>query len=471
MKVQFYLLTICLLFSPFSDSNPVKELEYSLSYHKTKNDASKLEVSKIKFNKIPESKSLGFKNGNYWFKLVLKNDTNHKNLIAYVPTHNIAKVDIYQITNDQLSYISSTGNSISKDQLSINYKFPAFKINTEKNTLFYLKVSFPKEANFPLKITTEKKFLSYIMSKKTINSFYYGTALMIILLNLFFFFKFKDSTYLLYLLFLSSLTVNLLLYDGSLINMFRGTDFYYKLEMLIHLSNQIWFILFSVKFLNLQKNHPSTSKLFFLSPIIVALLYICNLIFKTHVFIVVADIFGILLLPLIWCFGIYYFKKLPQAKFYVFGYLLLIPFAVFFIIGFPLGLWEVSGEMLIIKIASWLDIFVLTYAISYRMKIEKAYNNKQKIQGTDNTSTNEQSKLVDSFLSLLKKNTLTTKPLTIREIDILELLCEGLNNIEIGDRLFISKNTVKYHIRNIYNKANVNNRTELKEKLSPINKL
>ena len=51
MKVQFYLLTICLLFSPFSDSNPVKELEYSLSYHKTKNDASKLEVSKIKFNK------------------------------------------------------------------------------------------------------------------------------------------------------------------------------------------------------------------------------------------------------------------------------------------------------------------------------------------------------------------------------------------------------------------------------------
>jgi len=38
--------------------------------------------------------------------------------------------------------------------------------------------------------------------------------------------------------------VNFLIYDGSLTNMFRGTDFYYKLEMLIHLSNQIWFLLF-----------------------------------------------------------------------------------------------------------------------------------------------------------------------------------------------------------------------------------
>jgi DNA-binding NarL/FixJ family response regulator len=66
----------------------------------------------------------------------------------------------------------------------------------------------------------------------------------------------------------------------------------------------------------------------------------------------------------------------------------------------------------------------------------------------------------------VQNSTLTTQPLTLRELDILELQYEGLNNIEIGDRLFISKNTVKYHIRNIYNKTSVNNRTELKEKLA-----
>tara|TARA_R110001632_G_scaffold68401_7_gene160340 strand:+ start:13441 stop:14886 length:1446 start_codon:yes stop_codon:yes gene_type:complete len=466
MKIQYFLVTVCLLFS-FVDSSQENELEHSLYYYKIKNDSSLLDVSNIKFKKIPESKSLGFRNGDYWFKLVLENDTDHKKLIAFIPTHNIDKIDIYQIVNNKLNYISSTGNNISKEQLPIDYKFPSFKINTAKSAVFYLKVNFPKEANFPLRITTEKELLSYRMNKKTIDSFYYGTVVMIILLNLFLFLKFRDNTYLFYLLFLTSLTMNFLLYDGSLIDILRGTDFYYRLEMIIHLSNQIWFILFSVKFLNLQKTHPTLTKLFFLFPLIVSLLYVCNLISNNHVFIVIADTFGILLLPIIWCFGIYYFKKLPYAKFYVIGYLLLIPFAVFFIIGFPIGLWEVNGEMLIIKIASWLDIFVLTYAISYRMKIEKVKKSIEKIQDTEKqTPIDKQPTLAESLLSLLKENNLEIKPLTLREVDILELMCKGLNNIEIGDKLFISKNTVKYHIRNIYNKAGVNNRNELKEKLS-----
>jgi DNA-binding CsgD family transcriptional regulator len=307
------------------------------------------------------------------------------------------------------------------------------------------------------------------MGKKTIGSFYYGTALMIIILNLFFFFKFRDTTYLFYLLFLSSLMVNFLLYDGSLIHLFRGYGVYYKLEMLIHLSNQIWFILFSVKFLNLSKNHPNFTKLFFLFPIVVAILYVGNLISNNFIFVVIADTFGILLLPILWFFGIYYFKKLPYAKFYVFGYLLLIPFAVFFIIGYPLGLWEVNGEMLIIKIASWLDIILLTYAISYRMNTENMNNDLLKLQSIDNRAPlNEQPEVASYFLSLLKTNTITTQPLTLREIDILELLCKGFNNTEISDQLFISNNTVKYHIRNIYIKSGVGNRTELKEKLSSI---
>lgn len=467
MKVSFFLLASCIILFSFIDSNPDKELEYSLYYFKIKNKSLKLDVSEIKFNKFPESKSLGFKNGDYWLKLVLEKDIDHKNLIAYIPTHNIGKITIYQIVNNQLNYISTTGNNISRDQLPVDFIFPAFKINTANNGVMYLKVNFPKEANFPLTITTEKEFISYRMNKKTIDSFYYGTAVMIILLNLFLFFKYRDNTYLFYLLFLSSLTINFLLYDGSLIKLFRGTGFYYKLEMIIHISNQIWFILFSVKFLNLQKTHPTLTKLFFIFPLIVALLYVCNLISNNYVFIAIADTFGILLLPIIWCFGIYYFKKIPYAKFYVFGYLLLIPFAVFFIIGFPLGLWEINGEMLIIKIASWLDIFVLTYAINYRMKIEKIDKSIQEFQDTGiKVPINKQPELTNTLLSLLKKNTVTTEPLTIREIDIVTLMCGGLNNIEISEQLFISKNTVKYHVRNIYSKVDVNNRTELKEKLS-----
>lgn len=50
--------------------------------------------------------------------------------------------------------------------------------------------------------------------------------------------------------------------------------------------------------------------------------------------------------------------------------------------------------------------------------------------------------------------------LSSRELDVLSLLSEGLSNQEIADRLFVSTNTVKTHLANIYSKMNVRRRTE-----------
>lgn len=50
--------------------------------------------------------------------------------------------------------------------------------------------------------------------------------------------------------------------------------------------------------------------------------------------------------------------------------------------------------------------------------------------------------------------------LTEREIEILRLLAEGLSNKSISERLSLSENTIKYHLKNILQKLNVQNRTE-----------
>jgi LuxR family maltose regulon positive regulatory protein len=52
------------------------------------------------------------------------------------------------------------------------------------------------------------------------------------------------------------------------------------------------------------------------------------------------------------------------------------------------------------------------------------------------------------------------EPLSDREIEVLELLADGLTNPEIGQRLFISLPTVKSHTRNIYGKLGVHTRTD-----------
>ncbi len=50
--------------------------------------------------------------------------------------------------------------------------------------------------------------------------------------------------------------------------------------------------------------------------------------------------------------------------------------------------------------------------------------------------------------------------LTQRELQVLQLAADGLNNKEIANRLVISEKTVKNHIANIFAKLNVNDRTQ-----------
>ena len=50
--------------------------------------------------------------------------------------------------------------------------------------------------------------------------------------------------------------------------------------------------------------------------------------------------------------------------------------------------------------------------------------------------------------------------LTLREVEVLKHLAEGNRNKEIGERLFISEETVKVHVKHIMEKLGANDRTQ-----------
>ena len=54
--------------------------------------------------------------------------------------------------------------------------------------------------------------------------------------------------------------------------------------------------------------------------------------------------------------------------------------------------------------------------------------------------------------------------LSKRELEVLQLMAEGLSNKEIADRLFVSLSTIKTHSNNLFDKMNVERRTQAIDK-------
>jgi NarL family two-component system response regulator LiaR len=59
-----------------------------------------------------------------------------------------------------------------------------------------------------------------------------------------------------------------------------------------------------------------------------------------------------------------------------------------------------------------------------------------------------------------KQSAVNDSPLTDRELEVLALMAQGLDNHDIADRLVISLATVRSHVTNILTKLNLNNRTQ-----------
>lgn len=84
----------------------------------------------------------------------------------------------------------------------------------------------------------------------------------------------------------------------------------------------------------------------------------------------------------------------------------------------------------------------------------------QELQEKEQVATDPNTDVATKIMNLSKQYDLTE-----RETDVLFHMTKGLNNKEIAEELFVSVNTVKYHIRNLYEKLNVSKRGEIASKL------
>lgn len=81
-----------------------------------------------------------------------------------------------------------------------------------------------------------------------------------------------------------------------------------------------------------------------------------------------------------------------------------------------------------------------------------------------NTDNDDMCMFIDILLTEFEPNfrikaASSNEILSKREIEIIKLICDGATNLEISQKLFVSVNTVKTHLLNIYTKLDVHSRT------------
>lgn len=65
---------------------------------------------------------------------------------------------------------------------------------------------------------------------------------------------------------------------------------------------------------------------------------------------------------------------------------------------------------------------------------------------------------LDGFI--INSEKLRSHGISVRELEVLELMAKGLSNQEIANKLFVSPHTIKTHSANLYSKLDVKRRTQ-----------
>lgn len=102
------------------------------------------------------------------------------------------------------------------------------------------------------------------------------------------------------------------------------------------------------------------------------------------------------------------------------------------------------------------------YVIKDAAKDELVKAVRSAAKGETLISTSVARKLIDEMTepaAKKKKKVEGFEGLSQREVDVIKLMAKGHNNRQIADLLYISEHTVKVHIRNIFRKIDVTDRT------------
>ncbi|SCX97925.1 7TMR-DISM extracellular 2 [Nonlabens sp. Hel1_33_55] len=398
------------------------------------------QIENQSFKPISSGYSNGLNRGAYWLKI-----------------SPLEEVSIFQLENNHIKQIEAYTRS---EQLKLDRfnGFTSFQLDQAEPT--YIKLGVDKEAYFPFSIKIIDDYKRSGIVNHIGMGLFYGFAMVCLLLNLGLFYNSKDFTFLFYCLFLF-LILSVMAHRDGMVEILGLPDNIKEITEPLSLSiGGLMCAVFTGKSIKLKKHFPVLVYSYW--GLTVLSLFLLTMYFTTQDYLYVVGIYFVCLYIFVssWISSLLLIRLQSFAIIFCLAYFFMMISAILFYLGpaFDIQLFEVKQGYL--KIGALLEMVVITSAILYRLRIMDRRQKKMRKEMTEYLSH------IDFLNEELEKNQLgqenvfTRFDLTSRESEVLELIAAGKTNKEIADALFISINTVKYHVKKVYEKLQVSNRKE-----------
>lgn len=394
----------------------------------------------------------GLRNGVYWFKLEFL-ESSKEHILSIPESH---------ITVAQL-FCGSTKIKHQKDSRYITYSIPP-SVNNKK---YYLKVNCLLEAKIPIVLKPTEKHYKLENNNFLFIGAYYGIVLLILIFNFFSYLSFNNKTYLYYMFMVLGMAIDMFYKDGFINQFFEFGLISQFIEPYLNLILALSAIFFVKSYIDpdneIKKGQYFGILLFFITTVSVVVYSITN----SFTIFIISQALTLLTIDVYWFFGVVLWKKNIYAKFFTIAYFipLVVAHDYYLFTYFGFNIFNTSTNLF--RFGSLFEMLIFTYGIMHFSKNIALQNKKYRSKIIEFTQELNELKYKKSSKEL-QIEFIDFYKLTDTEIKILKSIGEHKTNKSIASQFFISENTVKFHIKNIYTKLEVKNRREAKYKYKKI---
>jgi len=375
------------------DTIVINENDNQVSFQKrehyffSKKDFSIAEIAS-KYFIYKDSINLHYLTGQLWIKFVIKNNSSKKHFVLFVSEGHMAGFYLYKPTLNGYK-MTEKGAYHPGDGREVFSKNPSFLIDLEKGETktYYLKLTCLNEVvNFQYIIRDIAGYAAYIQTDYMIMGFYYGALLLIIAVNLFYFFSLKDKLFLIYAFYVMANFSMSACFDGFEWLLISNRSI---ANHVAYFSIRAWpdlLIFFTMSLVNLKKTNKTLTKTTY-----VFLIYhggIMSMLELTNAFNIMSTmiaqwelinvVLGIILVVII--LAVSYKDNKYIFKYYLIGFgsvlICSLAFTSYAYGGSDNYMFAQYG----IKAGAFIEILSLSFATARRFKITE--QDKQKLQGT-----------------------------------------------------------------------------------------